>query len=64
MRRILLIFGLMLLFALSSCVYGGGGGEPDLGNTPDSDASASETSTEQLLPEIPNEAEDGYSKRY
>ena len=61
MRKLFLIVGLMLMLVLSSCVYGNNGGEPDMGNTPDT--SASETTTSPL-PEIPNEAEDGYSKRY
>ena len=60
MRRLLLIVGLLLMLTLSSCVYGNDGGEPDMGNTPDTSA----TETTAPLPEIPNETEDGYSKRY
>ena len=63
MKRLFLVLTIMLILSLSSCVYGGEGGEPDMGNTPDTDTSETETTTVPT-PEIPNEAEDGYSKRY
>jgi len=68
MRKSLLIFGMILVLLLSSCVYGSGGdAEPDMGNASETEPSASHTTTEAPrppMPEIPNEAEDGYSKRY
>ena len=63
MQRLLLVLIMMLILTLSSCVYGGEGGEPDMGNTLDTETSETETTTAPI-PEIPNDAEDGYSKRY
>ena len=63
MKRLFLMLVMALILTLSSCVYGGGGEEPDMGNIPDTDTSEPETMTAPL-PEIPNEGEDGYSKRY
>ncbi len=63
MQRLFLVLAMALLLTLSSCIYGGGGGEPDMGNTPDTVTSEVETTTAPK-PEIPNEGEDGYSKRY
>ena len=63
MKRLLLLLTMMLMLILSSCVYGSEGGEPDMGNTPGTETSETETTTAPI-PEIPNDAEDGYSKRY
>ena len=62
MRKLSMILALVLMLVLSSCVFGGGEGEADMGNRPDTEASV-ETTTAPL-PEIPNDGEDGYSKRY
>ena len=63
MRKLSVILALMLVLALSSCVYGGGGDEADMGNSPSAEVSETET-TAPPVPEIPNDGEDGYSKRY
>jgi hypothetical protein len=63
MQRLFLALTIMLILTLSSCMYGGEGGEPDMGNTIDTETSETETTTAPI-PEIPNDAEDGYSKRY
>ena len=63
MQRLFLVLVTALILTLSSCVYGGDGGEPDMGNKPDSVTSETETTTVPT-PEIPNVTEDGYSKRY
>ena len=62
MRKWSMILAWMLVLGLSSCVFDGGEGEADMGNQPDTEASV-ETTTPPL-PEIPNNGEDGYSKRY
>lgn len=63
MQRLKMVLTMALILTLSSCVYGSGGEVPDMGNTPDTDTSKVETTTVPT-PEIPNVAEDGYSKRY
>ena len=63
MQRLLLVLTIMLILTLSSCVRGSEGGEPDMGNSLDTESSETETTTTPI-PEIPNDAEDGYSKRY
>ena len=65
MRKLSLLLALMLvlILVLSSCVYGGGGDEADMGNSPSAEVSEAET-TAPPMPEIPNDGEDGYSKRY
>ena len=62
-QRLLLLLTMMLILTLSSCVYGSEGGEPDMGNTTGTETSETEA-TAAPIPEIPNDAEDGYSKRY
>jgi hypothetical protein len=58
------ITGVIIALLLSSCVYGGDGRDVDLGNAATTEATPVATTEAPARPEIPNEGEDGYSKRY